>query len=445
MYQSISGFPEFSPAEQIVWNKTIDIIRKNYELVGAVPIETAAVERVETLRGKSSNDKEVYALRRLAAEGQEGVDGNVNLALRFDLTVPMARYVGEHSNDLTFPFRRYQMQPVWRGERAQKGRYRQFQQCDIDVIGDGALALLNDAEMPVVIYKIFKELNIGHFVISINNRKILTGFLETIGFKEKNVGYAIKIVDNIEKVGLEETRKELGLLGANDSTVDKLIEFFSISGNTDQVIEILKNYEGNDEFQKGVNELEEVVEFMRILGLPEDFFKINLSIARGLDYYTGTVYETRLSSHPKIGSICSGGRYDELLEKLGANRKMPGVGISIGLSRVFPSLIEAGIIKIGSPTVADVLITTMDSSKMGKYLTYGSSLRESKINTEVYSEPKKLGKQMKYANKKGYKVVVIAGGNEFDEGNVIIRNLADGEETTVKESLMIETIKNILN
>lgn len=444
MYQSISGFPEFSPSEQIVWNDIINIIKRNYELVGAVPIETAAVERIETLRGKSSDDKEIYALRRLSAENQEGIDGTVDLALRFDLTVPLARYVGEHLNDLAFPFKRYQMQPVWRGERAQKGRYRQFQQCDIDIIGDGSLSLLNDAEMPVIIYKIFKELEIGHFIISINNRKILTGFLEFIGFDEKNVSHAIKVVDNIEKVGFEETRESLVSLGANDDAVNKLIEFFSISGNINEMLDFLGDYQANDHFKLGVSELKDVITYMKILGLPDDYFKINLSIARGLDYYTGTVYETRLSSHPKIGSICSGGRYDELLEKLGANRKMPGVGISIGLTRIFPSLVEAGVLKIGSPTVADVLVTTMDQSKIEKYLSYGSLLRNAGINTEVYPEPKSLGKQMKYANKKGYKVAIIAGDDEFQNEKVIVRDLLNGDEFISSESEIISVVQKIL-
>jgi len=333
MFQSISGFPELSPSEQITWNNVISIIKSNYESVGAVPIETAAVERISTLEGKGSNDKEIYALRRLAVN--DGENGEVPLALRFDLTVPMARYVGENSHYLAFPFKRYQMQPVWRGERSQRGRYRQFQQCDIDVIGDGSLSLLNDAEMPVIIFRIFSELKIGKFVISINNRKILTGFLEGIGFAESKVSKVIKIVDNMDKVGLDETTEDLVSLGASLDAVDELVQFFRMEGSTDEKLGRLQDCSFNETYSKGVSELRDVISYMRMLGLPDEYFKIDVGIARGLDYYTGTVYETRLSSHPGIGSICSGGRYDQLLERLGAKRKMPGVGISIGLSRLF--------------------------------------------------------------------------------------------------------------
>lgn len=442
MYQEISGFPELSPAEQIAWNRVIETIRKNYELVGAVPIETPAVERISTLEGKGSDDKEIYALRRLAAD--EGEDDKVALALRFDLTVPMARYVGSHSNDLAFPFKRYQMQPVWRGERSQKGRYRQFQQCDIDVIGDGALSLMNDAEMPAIIFRIFSELNLGEFVISVNNRKILTGFLSQVGFDESKVGKAIKIIDNMEKVGLSDTKEALLTLGANESELDLIIEFFQLSGDTDAQLRSLRSGNYNEVYSEGVEELEKVVSYMRRLGVPDENFKVDVSIARGLDYYTGTVYETRLLSHPGIGSICSGGRYDQLLEKLGSKRALPGVGISIGLSRLFSSLVEAGLVKVPNPTVAAVLVTTLDQSKLFEYLDLATDLRESGIKTELYSEQHKLGKQMKFANKKGFSLVVIAGESEFSVGNVVIRSLSDGNEYTVAKEDLVNKVKELL-
>lgn len=442
MYQSISGFPELTPAEQIAWNNIISVIRKHYEQVGAVPIETSAVERISVLEGKGSDDKEIYALRRLTAEEDE--DNKVPLALRFDLTLPMARYVSEHENDLPFPFKRYQIQPVWRGERAQRGRYRQFCQCDIDVVGDGQLSLLNDAEMPFVIYKIFTELNIGDFIISINNRKILTGFFESIGFQEAQFSKAIKAIDNIDKHGIESAIQSLIELGAIAEKINDLLHFFQVQGDTDEKLKLLTTYKLNETFHEGVQELTQVITYLRALNLPESAFKIDFGIARGLDYYTGTVYETRLKAHPAIGSICSGGRYDHLLKKLGSRKNMPGVGISIGLSRLFSSLIDNNLILLPSPTVTEILITTMDTKYLQQYLEIASELRSEDINTEVYSENHKLSKQMKFANKKGIKFVVIAGQNEFKEQTLIVRKLSTGVEEIVKRDNIVSCMKNYI-
>lgn len=440
--QSISGFPEFLPSEQIVFNRVMDVVRKNYELVGAVPIETPAVERVDTLTAKGGNEKEIYALRRLS--GDEGDDAK-DLALRFDLTVPLARFVVQHFGQITFPFRRYQMQPVWRGERPQAGRYRQFYQCDIDVIGDGTLSLINDAEMPVVIYRIFRELNIGLFVISVNNRKIMTGFLSDIGLSsEEAVSKAIKVVDNITKVGRQETRGALSALHLADQQIDRLIEFFELDLGIDETLAYLRKQEGNATFKQGVEELATVVAYMRQMGLPDKFFKVDPSIARGLDYYTGTVYETRLASHQGIGSICSGGRYDGLLRSFGADRDLPGVGISIGLTRLLPRLLEAGVISVGPATVAPVLVTVMDPERLGDFLAFGAMLRESGIGTEIYSEPKNLAAQMKYANRKGFTVVVIAGEDEFLTGEVTIRRLRDGEQRKVPQSELVPAVREMM-
>ena len=439
----ISGFAEFLPVEQIVFNRMMEVIRRNYERVGAVPVETPAVERIENLTAKGGNEKEIYRLARLAVD--DGDDPMTDLALHFDLTVPLARYAVQHSGNLTFPFRRYQIQPVWRGERPQAGRYRQFYQCDIDVIGDGQLSLINDAEMPVVIYRIFQELKLGHFVISVNNRKILSGFLKEINFtSEQNIRKAMKIVDNIEKVGHNVTRDELAQLEVRPSEIDRLIEFFSIDMPTDEVISYLEARATNQQLKEGLQELKTVIGYMRQMGMPEEYFKVDPSIARGLDYYTGTVYETRLTAHPGIGSICSGGRYDELLKNLGADQDMPGVGISIGLTRLFPRLVEAGVIQTGSATIAPALVTTMDPKHLDKYLGFGADLRKAGINTEIYTEPQKLSVQMKYANRKGFDVVVIAGGDEISQGNVQVRRLSDGDQVMVAEAGLVSAVQKMI-
>jgi len=442
MPKPISGFPEFLPNEQIRFNTMMEVIRRNYERVGAVPIETPAVERIETLTAKGGNEKEIYALRRLAAE--ESDDGT-ELALRFDLTVPMARFVVQHAGHLTFPFRRYQMQPVWRGERPQAGRYRQFYQCDIDIVGDGALGLVNDAEMPVVIDRIFTELAIGRFVISVNNRKILTGFLSSVGLtSDAQISAALKIVDSMEKVGTERTKTDLRELQLNDGGIDRLITFFSAKHSTDETLAFLQEHLTNDTIRMGVDELTTVVAYMRQMGMPEDHFRIDTSIARGLDYYTGTVYETRLVAHPALGSICSGGRYDTLLRTLGADRDMPGVGISIGLTRLFPRLVEAGVLSVGPATVAPVLVTTMATDYLPHYLQFGAALRNAGINTEIFTEPKKLSAQMKYAHRKGFGVVVIAGEHELTSGTVLLRRLSDGEQVQVTQADLVLTVKQFL-
>ena len=442
MTKPISGFPEFLPAEQISFNAMMDVIRRNYERVGAVPIDTPAVERIDTLTAKGGNEKEIYALRRLAAD--EGDDGK-DLALRFDLTVPMARFVVQHAGQLNFPFRRYQMQPVWRGDRPQAGRYRQFYQCDIDVVGDGALGLINDAEMPVVIDRIFTELGIGRFVISVNNRKILTGFLASLGLEsDADVSAALKIVDSIDKVGTEQTHLQLRDMGLSNASIDRLITFFSAQLGTNDTLDFLQEHIANDTMRTGVEELRAVVAYMRQMGMPEEHFRIDPSIARGLDYYTGTVYETRLVDHPALGSICSGGRYDKLLRALGAERDLPGVGISIGLTRLFPRLVEAGVLAVGPATVAPILVTTMVPEQLPTYLQLGATLRQAGINTEIYTEPKKLGTQMKFAHRKGFRLVLIAGEQELSKGTVMLRRLADGEQVEVAQADLVHVVHTLL-
>lgn len=439
--QPISGFPEFMPGEQITFNRVVDVIRKGFERSGAVPIETPAVERIETLSTAKGNiSKEVYGLRRLRAE--EGDDGK-DLALHFDLTVPLARYVSQHSNDLAFPFRRYQIQPVWRGERAQSGRYRQFYQCDIDVIGDGELSLLNDAEMPFVIYQIFKELNIGHFYIKINNRKILQGFLLNSGVAQEEIQNVIGIVDAIDKVGISQVREQLSQANLTDEAINSILEFFSMKASSDELINYLTALNIEGEFATGLDELTTVLKGIDMLGVPSDYYGVDLSMVRGLDYYTGTIYETRLTGHAGIGSICSGGRYEDLASNF-AGKKYPGVGISIGLTRLLPKLFEMGVIKPSKPTVTSVLVMSLEKDRQQEYLRIGGLLRNAGINTEVYLEDKKLAVQMKYANKKGIPFVVIIGQEEFENNVAIIRSMEDGEQQRVEMDELVPKLQILL-
>ncbi|MEK8018393.1 MAG: histidine--tRNA ligase [Candidatus Parabeggiatoa sp.] len=426
---SISGFPEFLPPEQIVFAKVMDIIRDGFERYGFSPIETPAVERKEVLISKGGNEKEIYTLSRLAAE--KGDDPNTDLALHFDLTVPLARYVAQHKNRLTFPFRRYQIQKVWRGERAQAGRSREFYQCDIDVIGRGSLSLLTDAEMPSIIYQIFREMKIGPFVIRINNRKILQGYFESLDIPMTQMTEVMRVIDKLEKIGTGKVVHELMGMGLEEATAQKMMDFLGSLGNelnTDEMLSQLTSMtEINAQFSEGVKALSVVVDGIRDFGLPEAFFQIDLRIARGLDYYTGTVYETILADHPNLGSICSGGRYDDLTS-LFTDDKLPGVGISIGVTRLVQQLMADGLLKVGAATVAPVLVTTMDENRTGDYLRLGTKLRNAGIATEVYLEKARLGNQLKYANKKGFKLAIIAGEEEFLRNMIQIKDLVIGEQ-----------------
>lgn len=438
LLNAISGFPEMLPGEQITFNRIVDTIRKGFESAGAVPIETPAVERVDTLLAKGGVDKEVYGLKRLKADEQS--DDN-DLALHFDLTVPLARYVAQHKNELTFPFRRYQIQPVWRGERAQAGRYRQFYQCDIDVIGNGDLSILHDAEMPFIIYTIFRQLDIGKFLIRINNRKIITGFLASVGIKNEGIQEALKAVDDLEKKGIADTSQRLEALGISASKVKETLDFFEKKGSNEEILQYLHTISGDEAFNVGVDELSTVIQAIESLGVPSDYYCIDLSVARGLDYYTGTIYETRLVGQAGIGSICSGGRYDDLASHFSGGAKYPGVGISIGLTRLFPRLLQIGAIKADSPRTADVMIAALDNDHLLDYLKIGAQLRNSGINTEVYLDGKKLGVQMKYANKKGVKYVILIGEDEFSKHTFILRDMNTGDQETLPIENIVEEVK----
>lgn len=427
-----AGFMELLPVEQIVFNNMLETIRRTYELFGFTPIETPAVEFTEVLLTKSGGEteKQVWGI-------QKG-DGTGELSLHFDLTVPLARYVAQRQENLTFPFRRYQTQKVWRGERNQRGRFREFYQCDIDVIG--TTNVLVDAEIPSVIFEAFKNLGFPDIVIRINNRKVLNGFLSFLDCSGKSKEI-LRIVDKIEKQGREQVVEDLVALGVSEKATSMILDFIGINGSNDEVIRKLKDLEIlGPVFEEGLRELEIVAEAVEKFGVPRENFKLDLSIARGLDYYTGTVYETVLRDYPEIGSVCSGGRFDDLAKHY-TDRELPGVGISIGLTRLFYKLKEAGLINFGQSTPSAVLIAKMDGCTAADRITVASKLRSNGINTEVYSEDEKIGKQFKYASKIGIPFVIIIGNEEVERKKVSLKTMATGEQEIMTIDEVIERIK----
>jgi histidyl-tRNA synthetase len=445
----MSGFPELLPAEQIVFNRCLDIVRSTFERYGFSPIETPSVERKEVLTSKGGNEKEIYALSRLAAGPGEPTE--TDLALHFDLTVPLARYVAQHKDKLVFPFRRYQIQKVWRGERPQAGRYRELYQCDIDVIGRGSVGLMADAEIPSIIFHTFRQMDIGKFVVRINNRRLLQGFFESVGVPSEQNAEVLRTIDRLEKVGRNTVVQDLiDKVNLPDTAAHRILEFIGSSGGASTGELLRRLYEmietvgdGNSLFARGVNELMAVVEGMRSLGVPDDYFQVDLSIARGLDYYTGTVYETKLLAHADLGSICSGGRYDDLASFF-TNEQLPGVGISIGFSRLMFRLFEAGVLKVGPSTPAVVLVTTMDAARTQDYLKIGAELRERGIATEVFLEKGRLGDQLRYASRKGFRFAVIAGEDEFAAGQVKFKNLETAIESVCDRSDVANSLASLL-
>ena len=433
---NISGFPELLPQAQIAFNRMMRVIQHHYEAAGAVPLETSAVERVEHLLAKGIDDKEIYALTRLRAETNRVKD----YALHFDLTLPLARYVGQHAQHLQFPFKRYQMQPVWRGERAQNKRFRQFYQCDIDVIGDGTLALLYDAEIPVIIHRIFTELKIGDFTIHLNNRKILSGLLQHAGISDpQQTLQAIHIMDDLEKTGHDAVIQRLSALGMKTASMNQLIDVFKPGIITETALGSLKNMVKNALFQEGIAELQEVMAAIYAFGIPQKQAVMDLRIARGLDYYTGTVYETRLVHHPEIGSICSGGRYDDLTASF-SRRKFPGVGISIGLSRLFAQLLDNGLWSIDAQSITKVLVTIVNRHYLADCLQLTADLRAHGINTEIYLESRKLQKQLSYAAKKGIPFALITGDDELTQGKVALKDLRNKTQELVAISELAKVL-----
>ena len=430
------GVLELLPRDQIAFQQMLDVIRRNFERFGFLPVETPVFELSEVLLTKSGGETErqVYfaqstgALQNAAAEGDDGLP---ELALRFDLTVPLARYVAEHEHELSFPFRRYQMQRVYRGERAQRGRFREFYQCDVDVIGKDALSVRFDAELLAVIHAVFSELAIGDFTIQLNNRKLMRGFFESLGVADaERQTLVLREVDKLDKRGADYVRETLvsEAFGLSPEAAGKVLDFVQVrsESHTDAIAKLQALGGGNAALEQGVAELIQVLELVRALGVPEKNYAINLSIARGLDYYTGTVYETRLDATPQIGSICSGGRYENLASHY-TKSTLPGVGISIGLTRLFWQLREAGLIDTAESTV-QVLVSQMDESRLPLYLAIANELRLAGINTEVQLEPKKLGKQFQYASRAGIRFVVVVGEDEEARGVVSVKDLRREEQ-----------------
>ncbi len=419
----LPGFMELLPNDQIAFNKMYDTIRKVYEKFGFLPLDTPVIELSEVLLAKAGGETEKQIYRFMK--------GDNDLSLRFDLTVPLARYVAGHFGELTFPFKRYQMAKVYRGERPQKGRFREFYQCDIDVIGSDELDLIYDAEMPAVIYNVFKELDFGRFTIRMNNRKVLNGFFKALGYGE-NIADILRIIDKLEKIGAENVKAELSELGVSDKATSKILEFIAIKGSNDEMIAALKANGVSDElYLAGVEELEQVVGFLRGFGVPEECFTLDLTIARGLDYYTGTVFETQLNDFPSMGSVCSGGRYDNLTEYY-TTKKLPGIGISIGLTRLFYQLKEVGVIKSETASLAKCLVVPMGREYMPAALEAARVMREADIPVDVYYQDKGMKPKMKYANKLGIPYVAIIGEEEKNAGAVMLKNMNEGSQELVK-------------
>ena len=420
--RTLSGFMELLPSEQILFNQIKEKIERTYKKFGFLPLDTPIIELSEVLLAKAGGEteKQIYRFNK----------GDTDLSLRFDLTVPLSKYVAKNYGNLSFPFRRYQIGKVYRGERTQKGRYREFYQCDIDIIGDGELDIINDAELPSVIYTIFKELGFDDFTICINNRKILNGLFENIGQKE-NSTQILRIIDKIEKIGKQAVIEELKKIKVSEYEIEKIIEFIEISGTSKEKIEKLKNLNIiNETFETGLKELEFVYNNIKLFGVPEENYKIDLTIARGLDYYTGTVYETFLNDYRELGSICSGGRYENLAEYY-TDKKLPGVGVSIGLTRLFYKLNELGLIKATKKSISEVIIIPM-IEELKKPIKLATELRKLGINTEIYSNNKKLKAKMKYADKLQIPYVIVIGEDEIKANKIKLKNMQTGNEEEIE-------------
>jgi histidyl-tRNA synthetase len=441
----LKGFDqEFLPQEQLQFDALLDLIRRSFERFGFLPIETPSAERIDVLTSKGGTEKEIYALSRLAAQDDD--EASAKGALRFDLTVPLARYVAMHERELAFPFRRYQIQRVWRGENPQvkRGRFREFYQCDIDIINRDSLSYLAEAEIPSVIYSTFREMAIGDFRIRINNRKVLKGILRHFQIAEEGATAVLRALDKVHKEPPEAILAELAGQGLPANAARELYRIIASPRGTADTLALLGDLAyRNEPYEQGLQELRRIVAAIREFGVPESAFAIDLSVVRGLDYYTGTIYETTLAAHPDIGSICSGGRYDDLASYF-TNTRLPGVGISIGLSRLFARLKEAHLLRAVTRTPAEVLVTMLDPDAVERYLRIAADLRARNINTEVYLERARIGKQFEYANKKGFRAAVTAGADEFGRGTVRLKDLARQSESEVPVAELAARVKNLL-
>ena len=430
--RTLSGFMELLPGDQILMERFMETLRETYSLYGFTPLDTPIIEASEVLlaKGGGETEKQIYRFTK----------GDSDLSLRFDLTVPLAKYVALHYGELSFPFRRYQIGKVYRGERAQRGRFREFYQADIDVIGDGKLDIVNDAEMPAVIYQTFHRLGLERFQIRVNNRKILNGFYSMLGLRQQ-AGEIMRTVDKLEKIGRDKVAELLVEFGVSEDKAGEILRFIGIRGENSQVLEALERYRGKDElFDQGLEELGTVVKYLGAFGVPEENFAVDLTIARGLDYYTGTVYETMMTDHPEIGSICSGGRYDNLAEYY-TNKQLPGVGISIGLTRLFYVLQEQKMLNGEAGTApADVLLLPM-TEELGPAIELGTKLRGEGIRVQLYTEAKKFKAKMNYADKIGVPFAVFLGEDEIREGVVSCKDMVSGEQTKLDFSGTVARVK----
>lgn len=418
-----SGFSEYLPAEQLEFNRLLDIIRATYEKYGFTPIDTPDLELTDVLlaKGGGETEQQVYSFKR------EGSD--TDLTLRYDLTVPLARYVAEHQSNLVFPFRRYHIGKVHRAERAQAGRFREFYQCDIDTIGSNSP--LVDAEFPIVINDVFEQFGFGEFTIRINNRLVLNGFFESIGLQDVSRD-VLRTIDKIEKITVKEFQGELAKIGLSQQQIEQVSGFTSINGSNDEMLQQLRRIPNQSaQLAEGIDRLEILIENLRAANVPEQRFQIDLKIARGLDYYTGTVYETILTDYPQIGSVCSGGRYDDLASYY-SKTKLPGVGISIGLSRMFYALKELGAIKADQQTPAKVIVLPISANEFAYATAVATELRSAGINTVLYTEPDKVGQKFRYASRQGFGYAVVVGEGEVKKKSVTIKNLVDGKSQLMK-------------
>ena len=432
--RTLSGFMELLPQPQQQMERMMQILRETYSLYGFTPLDTPIIEASEVLlaKGGGETEKQIYRFQK----------GDADLALRFDLTVPLAKYVALHGGELSFPFRRYQIGKVYRGERAQRGRFREFYQADIDVIGDGKLDITNEAEIPSIIYQTFTRLGLKRFQIRVNNRKILNGFYAMLGLTEQS-GAIMRTVDKLDKIGPDKVRELLlSDCGLREDQAAEILKFIAITGSNAEVLAALEGYMGRHElFDTGLSELKTVVKYLADFGVPEENFAVDLTIARGLDYYTGTVYETTLLDHPEIGSVCSGGRYDNLAEYY-TDRQLPGVGISIGLTRLFYVLGEQRMLNPDLPTApADVLVLPM-TEDLAPAISLSTRLRGAGVRTQLYTEQKKFKAKMNYADKIGVPYVIFLGDDEIAAGVVACKDMKTGEQTKLPFAETLDLIRS---
>ena len=435
--RTLSGFMELLPGKQLQFETMLEILRRTYASYGFAPLDTPAIEDAQILlaKGGGETEKQIYRFTK----------GDSDLALRFDLTVPLAKYVALHYSELAFPFRRFQISKVYRGERAQRGRFREFYQADIDIIGDGKLDILNEAEIPAIIYKVFRGFGLSRFQIRVNNRKILNGSYDMLGLSSRS-GDIMRTVDKLDKIGADKVKAILMEdCGLTEEQAAEILTFIAIRGTNAQVIAALEGYAGrNEKFDQGLTELKAVTANLSAFGVPEENFAVDLTIARGLDYYTGTVYETTLLDHPEIGSVCSGGRYDNLAGYY-IDKSLPGVGISIGLTRLFYVLDEQGLLNPQLPSApADALVLPMTESA-APAIALAETLRSAGLRVQLYGEQKKFKQKMAYANKLGVPFAVLLGEDELAEGMCSVKDMRTGEQQKLPPESAAAYIKSAVS